>query len=230
MSARQRRPEVMDDPGLDPALHRAALRGLARLNAWSRADAPIWHAIEPVLRTRPLSLLDIATGSADVPIRLARRARDAGYDLSVAGCDLSPVALDAAGRRAHDDGIDAEFFERDVIRDGIPYDHDIITCSLFLHHLSTEDAERLMRAMASAARTFVVITDLRRTRAGTALAALASRLLTRSPVVHTDAVISARAALTIEELRRTAQTAGMTNASIRPIWPSRMRLLWSPPS
>ena len=42
---RDRRPELMDDPGLDPAAHRLALAGLARLNRVSRSAAAVWPAV-----------------------------------------------------------------------------------------------------------------------------------------------------------------------------------------
>lgn len=229
MSPRRLQPEVMDDPDLDPALHHHALRGLARLNAWSKAEVPIWRALEPHLRKRPLRLLDVATGSADVPLRLAMRARRADLDLSIAGCDLSDLAIQAARRRAEQASLDATFFTLDAIHEEIPHEYDLITCSLFIHHLTTGDAERLLRAMSRAAQHMVIVTDLRRTALGTALAALAGHLLTRSPVVRIDAVRSAQAALTISELRHVATGAGLPTARIEPIWPSRMRLVWNRP-
>lgn len=229
MNERRLQPEVMDDPDLDEALHRGALRGLARLNAWSRADAPIWHVLSPLLRQRPLRLLDIATGSGDVPLRLATRARAAGFHLHVAGCDRSDLAIHTASRRATQLDIDADFFTLDVIHDDLPRDYDVITCSLFIHHLTEPQAEHVLRAMADSAHT-IIVTDLRRSTYGTCLAAIAGRLLTRSPVVHTDAVRSAHAALTISELRQVATAAGLEAADIEPIWPSRMRLLWQAPA
>jgi hypothetical protein len=46
------------------------------------------------------------------------------------------------------------------------------------------------------------------------MVALASRLVTRSPVVHTDAVLSVRAAFTKPELLSLAERAGMPSASL----------------
>lgn len=222
-------PELMDDPSLDAAQHRRALAALARLNAMSQADEPIWRAIAPLLAERPLTLLDVATGSADVPLRLALRARRVGLDLRIAGCDASPVAIESARSRADAAGLDAQFFTLDAIRGELPSEYDVITTSLFIHHLTEAEAGVLLAHMREAARALVVASDLRRTALGLALAGAAGYLVTRSHVVHADAVRSARAALTIEELRAVADAAGLTGADIQPTWPSRMCLTWRRP-
>ncbi len=223
----------MDDPALEPGLHAAALRGLARINVVSRAAWPVWRAIEPLAvraneAGRSLTVLDIATGSADVPIALAGYAKARGLTLELHACDLSPRALGHAAQRAKQAGVTLRTFEADVTRGVLPGDFDVVTCSLFLHHLDEAGAAAVLAAMRAAARQLVVVSDLRRTRLGLVLATVVPRVLTRSPVVHTDAVLSARAAWTIEELGAMAARAGMDGCAIAPCWPSRMVLTWSP--
>src|SRR4051812_15913396 len=89
---RERIPELMDDPGLDPAEHRLALAGLARINRISRSAAILRPHIRQLARAfagRPVRILDIATGSGDVPLSLVRWATWAGVRLEAAGCDVS---------------------------------------------------------------------------------------------------------------------------------------------
>ncbi|MBX9582367.1 MAG: hypothetical protein K2X87_18855, partial [Gemmataceae bacterium] len=80
LARRERIPERMDDPGLDPAEHRRALAALARINRWSRSAAVIWRPIRDFARSagRPVRVLDVATGGGDVPKALAEKARRAG--------------------------------------------------------------------------------------------------------------------------------------------------------
>ena len=66
----------------------------------------------------------------------------------------------------------------------------------------------LLYKMRCAARRLVLVSDLVRSRAGYALAAAVPRLLTRSRVVHVDAVRSVEAAFTPEEFRLLAAEAG----------------------
>jgi len=227
---RRRVPEIMDDPGLDAGRHRAALRGLARLNAVSGVDQGVWEAVAPMARKvaatgRPVRLLDVAAGAGDMAVRLARRAAREGIELRIEACDLSCVALGCARECGDQARIGLVLHCLDVLKDPLPAGFDVATCGLFLHHLDPPDVERVLASMSRAADA-VVVQDLRRTRAGLALAWGVSRALTRSVVVHTDAVRSVRAAYTLDEMRGMAARAGLADARVTPIWPQRMVLVW----
>ena len=45
LRTRERVPELMDDPALDPAEHRRALAGLARLNRFGGSAGVLWPAV-----------------------------------------------------------------------------------------------------------------------------------------------------------------------------------------
>jgi len=229
---RDLRGEWMDDPSLPVEAHRRALRGLARLNACSRSGAPIWRAMEPYVRNGDgrASVLDVASGSGDVLIDVARRARRSGVDLDLCAADISPVASRALEERSARSGIPVRTVTTDVVAGELPGRFDIVMCSLFLHHLSMDDIVRLLRKMAGAARKMVVISDLVRSRVALAIAFGASRVLTRSRVVHVDAVRSVRAALTPRELADAARAAGLQGFSIRKAFAVRMVLTWQPPA
>lgn len=224
-------PEIMDDPALDPQHHAAALRGLARLNRAARSSALLWPELREFARrhgeTRSLRVLDLACGSGDLPIALARRARKAELPLELSGADISPRAVEHARANAARAGVAVSFQTLDALHDPIPDGFDVLCCSLFLHHLSAEDARRLLARMAAAARLGIVVSDLRRSRRGYLLAWLASRTLTRSPVVHTDALLSVRAAWTPGEVRALAADAGLRGVHVALRWPQRFVLRWS---
>lgn len=225
-------PEVMDDPGLDPERHAQALSGLARLNAWSGSARILWGGIAPCLRATPataLRILDVASGAGDVPIRLWRRARRAGWNVEVAGCDLSPTAVAFARQRAADAGAAVEFQRCDALQGNLPEGYDVVTCSLFLHHLDDEQAVELLRRAAAAARRLMLVSDLNRTRAGFALAWLGTRLLSRSDVVHVDGPRSVERAFTAAEALALAQRAGLQGATVGRRWPCRWLLRWARP-
>jgi SAM-dependent methyltransferase len=226
--ARRLTPEVMDQPGLSPARHAAALRALARINFFSRIDALYWPDLAERARTGPVRVLDVATGGGDVLLRLWRRARRAGLDLRLEGCDLSPVAVAHAEAAAARAGADVRFFIHDAL-DGPPLPEvDVVVCSLFLHHLDETRAVALLRRLAAAGR-LVLVSDLERCWAGLALAHVAVRLLTLSPIVHTDGPRSVENAFTLDEARALAEAAGLEGSTLQRSWPFRYLLRWSRP-
>ena len=218
----------MDDPQLARGAHLEALRGLARIYCLSRTGTAVWPWIRREARAlaAPLRVLDIATGGGDLPIDLARRARREWLAVEFAGCDYSPRAIAFARLRAHRARTDVHFFKFDTRAQPVPTGYDVITAGLFLHHLSDAEAVSLLRNMAAAAARAVLVDDLRRSRRGLWLARLATRALSRSPVVHIDGPRSVRAAFTSRELSRLAAQAGLTGAEIVPHWPERHLLAW----
>ena len=229
---RTRRPERMDDPALDPERHRAALVGLRRLNRLGRTSTAVWNQIAPLVAgaeagAAPLRILDLATGGGDLPIALWRRASAAGQSVSIVGIDVSPVAVDVARRRASAANAPVTFERADALRDLLPQPVDVVISSLFLHHLDDDDAIALLARAAAAARRRLVVDDLARSGVGLGLVTVATRLVTRSDVVHHDGPASVRAAFTPNEITALAGEAGLDGAVVRRRPPAHLQLVWS---
>ncbi|MCA9212517.1 MAG: methyltransferase domain-containing protein [Planctomycetales bacterium] len=227
---RCRLPELMDDPDLDSELHHAALRGLRRINVISRSSAAVWSHLKSASREvvgRRLRVLDVACGGGDLVVELAKRAARADLDIELHGCDISPRAVDYAHEYTQQNEISgSHFFVADAIKDPLPENYDVVMCSLFLHHLDEADAKRLLSHMAAACRHSVLVNDLRRTRLGYTFAVVGCRLLTRSPIVHTDGPLSVRAAWSDAEVRELAEDVGLGKARLTHHWPQRFLLTW----
>lgn len=229
LSQRQRRPEIMDQPDLEVDRHIEALLGLARINFVSHSSGILWPDLAELARTmapRPPRVLDVATGGGDVPIRLWRRARRAGLDLHLEGCDISTIALEHARTNAATAGVPIRFFEYDARTGSSLTGYDAILCSLFLHHLDEPQAIALLRRMADMASRLVLVNDLERVWTGLLAAHLATHLLTTSTVVRVDGPRSVEAAFTIAEARTLAQDAGLYGAQVFRRWPFRWLLRW----
>ncbi len=221
----------MDDPALAAEPLRRALTGLARVNWLSRSTATLWGPIRALAREhapRPLSLLDVATGSGDVPVAIGRRAAAAGVPLEIAACDINRGALALAQDRAARAGVQARLFAHDIVTDALPDRFDIVTCSLFMHHLRDAETVSVLRRLRDSARRLLLVSDLRRGVGGSTAAWIVPRLITASPVVHVDALRSARAAYSLAEFARLARQAGLANAEIAPRWPWRFLMRWRP--
>jgi 2-polyprenyl-3-methyl-5-hydroxy-6-metoxy-1,4-benzoquinol methylase len=228
LSQRRLEGELMDDPRLDARAHERALRGLRRINRVSRTAASLWRPIATIARARPerpLTLLDVATGGGDLPIALARWARRWGVALAIEGCDISADAIGYAQHAAARANAPVRFFRADALADGLPAHYDIVTASLFLHHLITAQVITLLRTLAARA-DHVLVSDLIRSRTGYVLAYTGTRLLSHSPIVRTDGLRSVRATFTIAEVRELAAQAGLGGARFARRWPSRFLMTW----
>jgi 2-polyprenyl-3-methyl-5-hydroxy-6-metoxy-1,4-benzoquinol methylase len=212
LRTRDLRPEWMDDPALDADLHRDALRGLARLNRLARPHRAIVRELAPIARmqSRPLRLLDLATGGGDVLRGVLDGLRRRGVRVEATACDISARALETAAAA----GTDAAFVRCDALRDPLPAGFDVAMCSLFLHHLEDDDAATLLRRMGEAAPV-VIVSDLVRSPLRLAAVHVVSRIVSRSPVVRHDAPQSVRAAFTPDEARSLVHRAGLRLRTLR---------------
>ena len=156
---------------------------------------------------------------------VAGRARRAAVEVDLHGCDVSPVALERA-RERRPKGVRLRFFRLDVLEEEIPGGYDLITCSLFLHHLDREEAVTVLRRAGGATERSLLIQDLRRTRLGWILAWTGARVLTRSDVVRVDGPRSVESAFTLGEAEELCGDAGLEDARVEAAWPQRFILRW----
>ena len=229
LGQRQLRPEVMDQPGLDPQAHQAALLGLARINALTRSAACFFPSIRRLASQNPsrrLRILDVACGGGDTVRAISRLGRREGIDLEVHGCDISDEAVTLATAAARAEGLETHFFQADAIGAPLPGGYHLITTSLFLHHLREVDAEALLRSMAAATLEQVMVHDLIRSHLDLLLTWIGTRLLSRSPIVHIDGPLSVGGAFQFDEVVHLATAAGLTGAQISRFWPERFLLSW----
>lgn len=220
--------ERMDDPELDRDEHLQALRGLRRINAWTGNASLVWKCVSSAARdssSRPLRVLDIATGAADIPIALLKMSASHGVKLEIDACDFSDQALAIATENCAAARADVRLFRHDILRDELPERYDVVMCSQFLHHLPNEDVAVVLRKMKSAATRRVVVVDLERSLANWCQVWFATRVLCRSKVVHFDGPQSVRAAFTVAEFKSIAQQVGFASFEIRRKWPCRFVLV-----
>lgn len=221
---RQRVNEWMDDPALSPERHRHALSGLRRLNQISGVSGAMFRQLRRLALAspdHPLHVLDVASGSGDLPIAWLKAAKRHGLSISVTALDISEVAMQTASESANAAGVELGTVRRDCLRDGLPGGFDVVTCSLFMHHLDPPDVSRLVQEMWRASDGSIIICDLERSRTNLALVAASARLVTRSDVVHFDASASVRGAYTRPEFAAMLRSALGFPVHVRRSFPCR---------
>ena len=205
---RSTEPEYLDGP-LDAAILAGNLRDLSRFNRWLGGVDLSWRAIQPFLEQgAPTLLVDVGTGSGDIPHHLLRRARRR-YSLDIVATDVrDELVVAARATAAAGPSFEVRMDPVDRI-DSPDASADIAHCSLVLHHLDEEQAVGLMREMRRVATTAIVINDLTRGRTWWLGAWALTRALTRNAYTRHDAPLSVRRAYTPDEVRALGQRAGL---------------------
>jgi ubiquinone/menaquinone biosynthesis C-methylase UbiE len=205
--------ELLDGPLDEPATLDGNLRDLRRINRWLGGVSLSAAAIEALAAHRAdLTMLDVGTGGADIPIALARRATARRRRLQAIGIDNRPEVLAAARRAQPSSGGDdrVELHVGDGRRLGFAdRSFDVAHASLVLHHLDPPIAVEMLREMGRVARLGVVINDLDRSRVGWLGAWLIGHVLTANRYTRHDAPLSVRRAYRPQEASAMLYAAGL---------------------
>ena len=214
MSQRQfepSRPEWMDRPDAPPEELEAALRSLRGLNRYFGSHRVISIFLKRwIKRGERLRVLDLATGSADIPRLAVNYARKVGAEIEIVAVDFQEQTIETA-RRMSTGYPEITCRLADVLKFDDDERFDIVICSLALHHFSDEDAVRLLRRARELSRQFVLVSDLRRGFLATGGVELLTGLIFRDRMTRADGRTSAAAAFTLAELRDLATRAGWRN-------------------
>lgn len=210
--------ELLDAPDHHAWELAANLRDIRLVNRLAGGSATILHYLPALIgetsQNRPLSLLDLATGSGDIPLAVADWAARGGVTLEITASDASPQIL-AEARRMLAGTPNVAFAEWDARQVPMPDgSFDIVLCSLALHHFTPADAVLVLREMDRLARIGFVVNDIRRSPAGYASAWLASRVATRNRLTRHDMPLSVQRAYTPAELRALCDEAGIDGVRV----------------
>ena len=228
---RNRSAELMDQPDLPEDQHRHALQGLARLNRFTGIARQMFGHLRRLAienEQQPLRVLDIASGSGDLPIDWAVRAAKQQLPIEITALDISEVAVAQQLRRAKAANVKINAVQADCLTESLPTEHHVVTSSLFMHHLDPPDVITLLAAMHKAATKRVVICDLERSRLNLGLVKIGAHALTRSHVVHTDAALSVHGAYTIDEFTDLIDRAVNVRPPLKRVFPCRFVASWDP--
>lgn len=193
-----------------------SLADLRRMNRWLGGHSVFRKMLREQVRRTGLSrfsVLDVATGSADLPAQIQQwypAAFATGLDLKLRHLGRSPAPVACA----------------DIFQPPFPpASFDFVTASLFVHHFTDAELPTLLRQMASLARYALLINDLDRHWLPFYFIRAASPLFARSPITQFDAPASIARGFRAGELERAARAAGFARFRARWHWPFRRSLI-----
>lgn len=220
--------ELLDDATFDDAALAHNLRDIRFINAFLGWTAYTVRAIKRHTGARNLqqfALLDVASGSADMPLAIARWAERAGVRARIVASDISPQIVSVARRQIDNASLTSVTAEQlDAL--ALPYapgSFDIVLCTLALHHFEPESAVALLRSMARVGKQ-VFVFDVVRSRLAYAGVIMLTRALRMHAMTRHDAPASVRRAYSAAELREMAARAGLADARVWVGFPFRLAL------
>jgi ubiquinone/menaquinone biosynthesis C-methylase UbiE len=159
-----------------------------------------------------LWVLDVAAGGGDIDEAIMRRrgGRVVVLDLNVTGLKRAKAPWPVAG-----DALQLPFADRSF---------DVVTASLFFHHLTDEQCVDALKEMWRVARRSVLVNDLHRHAAAYYSIRILTVLFSRSAMVRHDGPVSVCRAFRPEELLNIARSAGI-HARVFRSFPYRLVLV-----
>ena len=223
--------EMMDLPGQPRELLIGDLRNLRVINhylgGWRNVLQGLADALDRGAK-REFTLLDIGTGSADIPATIVTWARRRKLFAHISCLEREPVTVEQAADQTR------AFAEIEIVRgDALsppfhPASFDYVLASQLLHHFPDDQIVTLLRTWATLARRAVIISDLVRHPLAYYGISLATQAFTRNVMTRTDGPLSVRRAMTINEWCGVFRDADVGPFSVKWAIPFRMRgLIWT---
>ncbi len=201
--------EMMDRP--QPVSHELErdLERLRQLNRWFGSHRLVSTFMRRwIMPGAQMRVVDLATGSGDIPRLLVDHARKIGAQIEVDAVDRQAATLEIA--RSLSAGYpEISYHQANVLEWDFAQGYDIALCSLALHHFSDDDAVKLLRRCRELSKRFVLVSDLRRGFLLRSGVYMLTAVIFREPMTRFDARLSAERAFSFGEMRRACDPGGV---------------------
>jgi hypothetical protein len=198
--------ELLDTDAGTPREVAASLRDLQMFNRFFggvRTSESLVRRVAADIPGRCVSLLEVASGAGYVPAKIRQRLSP-GRDLKITLMDRSRSHLNGNAPAVAGDACALPFGDGSF---------DLVSCNLFVHHLSPDQVQQFAREALRVSRVALVINDVIRHPLHLALT-YAGFPLYRSRITRNDAPASVRQGYTPGELRDLLQPLGVARLHI----------------
>jgi ubiquinone/menaquinone biosynthesis C-methylase UbiE len=206
-------PELIDDDRQPYVDFRASMTDVQWANRFLGGTAVVARQVKawlgPATTGVPVTFLDVATGSADIPLAILRLARREKVEARIVGLDFSPPILRFA-REVIGSVPNVRLVRGTAFR--LPFADasiDYVLCSLALHHFGFENSVAALREMERVARRGWLVNDLRRARSAWYLFRAVSAIARMNRLTRHDGPASILRAYSVSEYRSMAGAIGL---------------------
>jgi len=207
-------PELLDEHDAPPEDMERSLRDLRRFNRFYGGAGVYRRLLKKMARHNPLSILDVATGTADLIELLPNTSLRVGADFKID--HLLYMREGSTVRRVVANALNLPFVNNAF---------EIVTSTHFFHHLTPEQNTTMLREALRVARRGVIVNDTRRHYIPFLVTKLISVLGFVGRITRNDAPASVLRGYTPREVRAIAASVPAKNFEVVRAWPYRFGLL-----
>src|SRR5271154_5791162 len=197
-------PEILDSDACSPHDVPVVLAVLGRINRWFGGIATTQKMVEHVAQTtgaKRFSLLEVAAGRGEVPDAVRENVARRGIALDITLLDMARSHLPDGNPTATNRNVRNCAVVGDAL--ALPFADgafDLVSCSLFAHHLDPQQLKRFVSEGLRVSRRAVLINDLVRHPLHLALVYVSYPIM-RNRVAWLDGLTSVRRSYVPEEMR-----------------------------
>ena len=226
--SRSTQSEIMDSLDFKGAEMQNVLKDLKTVNKWLGGNKITIDGIKKLLKNQPKSqeiiLLDIGCGDGESLRKCSDFGIKNGYNFKCIGIDFNQNIIDYAQQRSKEYP-NLEFRKVDVIsEENLIPNCDIALFTLFLHHLSNQEIEDLLRSALTKCRLGLIINDLHRSKQAFNLFQIASKILLRTKIARHDGLVSIARGFRKHEIQKISEQIRDQKSTI--IWKWAYRYQW----
>jgi ubiquinone/menaquinone biosynthesis C-methylase UbiE len=226
--------ELLDLGRGSPSEVRRSLHDIRRINTYLGGARVVMSETFKLLEsdsrqsTAPLhrtTVLDVGTGSADIPLRLVQFGIRRGYDLQVVALDNNWRHLQTAREDVFNTA-NIQLLQGDAFQ--LPFADgsvDVVVASLFLHHFRPLQIASLLREFHRVSRVGWVVNDLVRHYVPLVFFRLTAPIFARSYITRHDGTASILRGYTTAEMRQIVTSTNLPHVTVRDHFPFRMSVV-----
>jgi len=207
--------EILDNVQCDIQTLKVSLRDIAKFNSLLKTNDAVLFYIKKIIEEKKLSgkikILDLCTGSADIPIHIINWSRINNKNIEIIAIDIDKDIIEVANQETKNypeiicqtkDAFNLNYEEKHF---------NIVICSQAFHHFSNNDCINILKVMDKLSSDGIIVNDLRRAWINYIGAFLISRLMNMEYMTKNDAPISVLRAFTKKEFISLAEKADIKN-------------------
>ncbi|MFC6997132.1 methyltransferase domain-containing protein [Rufibacter roseus] len=228
--------ELMDDLSLTGEDLRQNLKELEFINRWLGGHEVVRQGLNQILahpfsasfQKNSLKIADLGSGGGDTLKMVAQWARSKNIKVELTGVDANAFMV-TYGTKYCQEYPEISFQQADVFSpEFAAQKYDIIICSLFLHHFTSEAMVRLLSQLRQQARIAVLVNDLHRHPLAYYSIKSLTRAFSKSYLVKNDAPLSVLRAFSKKDWQEILKQASVQQYRLHWKWAFRWLLVFGP--